>query len=138
MYLCPPLPPALLSAGGAPPQRVRPAGCGASGPVLQAGRADGHEAAHVRAEELEQRHLSAAGGSGQAPGLHRSHVQPDAADGHVDGTPTYAQELGLEGTGGERVRSDGGGTFLLQLPWQRQRKPHTHTHTQLAHTLDIC
>ena len=81
-----------------PPQGVRPAGLRAPGPVLQARRAGGHEAADLRAEELEQLHLPEAGGGGQAPGLHRPHLQPDAADRHVDGLPADGEEQRAEGT----------------------------------------
>ena len=81
----------------APLQGVCPASRGAPGPVIQAGRADGHEAADLRAEELEQRHVPAAGRGGQAPRLHRPHLQPDAVDRHVDGLSEDGKEPWVEG-----------------------------------------
>lgn len=78
-------------------QRVWPAGSGTPRPVLQTGRADGHEAPDIRTEELEQRHLPAAGGGSEAQRFHRSHLQSDAADRHVDGTPANAQEFRPKG-----------------------------------------
>lgn len=39
----------------------------------------------------------------QAPRLHRTHVQPDAAHGHVDGPAPDAQELGPQGQCGQKA-----------------------------------
>ena len=87
-------------------QRLRAAGRGAAGPVLQARRADRHETAHLRAEKLEQFHLPLAGRRGQAPGLHRSHLQPDAADRHVDGEAANEEEPWPQGVCGPTGISD--------------------------------
>lgn len=78
-------------------QGLWPTGCGTLGPVLQAGWAAGHETANVWVEELEQCHMPAAGCGCQAPWLHCTHVQPDAAYWHVDGPAPHAQELGPQG-----------------------------------------
>lgn len=78
-------------------QGVWSAGIRAAGPVLQARRAGGHEAAHLRAEELEQLYLPEAGCGRQAPRLHRTHLQPDAPHGHVDGHASHGKEPGHQG-----------------------------------------
>lgn len=78
-------------------QRFWPARCGAVRPVLQARWAGCHETSDLRAQELEQLNLPEAGCGSQAPGLHCSHLQPDAADRHVDGKASHEEEPWPEG-----------------------------------------
>lgn len=85
-------------------QRFWAACCGALRSVLQARRAGGHETSDLRAQKLEQLDLPQAGRGGQAPGLHCSHLQPDASDGHVDGKAPYEEEPWPEGGCGAAIR----------------------------------
>lgn len=78
-------------------QGLRTVGGGTVGPVIQAGRATGNETADLRAEELEQRHMPAACSGSQAQGLHCSHLQPNAAHRHVDGSSADAQKFWPKG-----------------------------------------
>lgn len=98
--------------GGAavfPVQGVWSAGLRAAGSVVQTRRAGGHEAADVRAEELEQLHVSEASGRCQTPRLHRPHLQSDAAHRHVDGLPEDGQKQQPEGMSGHMTWSPGAG-----------------------------
>lgn len=78
-------------------QGLWPVGSRAVGPVIQARRAAGNETADLRAEELEQCHMPAACSGSQAQGLHRPHLQPDAAHRHVDGSSPDAKKLWPKG-----------------------------------------
>lgn len=89
-----------------PAQGIWPVGLWTAGSVLQTRRAGGHEVADVRAEELEQLHVSEAGRRCQASWLHRSHLQPDAADWHVDGLPEDGEEQQSEGDQWHNESSD--------------------------------
>lgn len=80
-----------------PAQGIWPVGLWTAGSVLQTRWAGGHEVADIRAEELEQLHVSEAGCRCQTSWLHRSHLQPDAADWHVDGLPEDGEEQQSEG-----------------------------------------
>lgn len=78
-------------------QGLWPVGSGAVGPVIQARRATGNETADLRAEELEQCHMPAARSGSEAQGLHCSHLQPNVAHRHVDGSSQDAQKFWPKG-----------------------------------------
>lgn len=79
-------------------QGVRHPGRGPAGAVVPPGRDHGHEAADLRAEELEQLHLLEAGGVVAPAALRGPHLHPAAAVGHVDGAAEHAQELLVQGS----------------------------------------
>lgn len=80
------------------PQTVRPACPGRAGEGIQAEWENGHEAADLRTQELEQFHLFETGRVWGVAALCFAHVHPDAADRHVDGAPENEEELLVKGT----------------------------------------
>lgn len=73
-------------------------GGGPAGTVIPAGWDHGHEAADLWAEELEQLHLFKVGRLLPPAALRGSHMHPNAAVRHVDGTAEHAQELLVQGS----------------------------------------
>lgn len=79
-------------------QAVWPACLGRAGKGIQAEWEDGHEAADLWTQELEQFYLFETGRVRRATALCFAYLYPNAADGHVDGAPENEEDLLAKGT----------------------------------------
>lgn len=79
-------------------QAVWPACLGRAGKGIQAEWENGHEAADLRTQELEQFYLFETGRVRRATALCFAYLYPNATDGHVDGAPENEEDLLVKGT----------------------------------------